>query len=154
MEHIKFYILTLLALSGCSLFQPTENVRFKNPIFYQRMEDGSTHPHFDFLLTPTTETSLRRGEKEPIYTLPCELLENTENRIIQKCKYDDGDMYTRYTVATDEFPNECSVIRESSSEPDFHHKGTIGYGFSKDLLPNHDCGPTKDWDYRKRQWLN
>lgn len=152
----KLFLLCVFVLTSCSLFQAKEEIKFKNPIFYQRMEDGSTHPHFDFLLTSTTEMSLQRGENEPVFTLPCELLENTENRIIQRCKYDDGDMYTRYTVATDTVLNDttCWVIRESSTESDFRHKGVIGYGFSKELLPNHDCGPTKDWDDRTRQWLN
>ena len=165
MEHIKFYILTLLALSGCSLFQPTENVRFKNPIFYQKLETGSFSQPFDSQLTPTQEQVFFKGELS--HTYPCELLENTGNHIIQKCHIHDKhnkitpeyDVYTRYTVVTyvDELDYEfCKILAEISFEGnDFSHiRAYEGYSIRKDLLPNHDCGPTKTWDYRKRRFLD
>ena len=51
----KLFLLCVLFLTACSLFQPKEEVWFKNPIFYQKLETGSFSQPFDSQLTPTQE---------------------------------------------------------------------------------------------------
>ena len=159
MEHIKFYILTLLALSACSLFQPKEEVKFKNPIFYQRMSNGSMRQPFDVMLTPTTEQTFLRGESQVLSTDTCELLKNTENRILTKCCNEQKKCrYAQFTVASmkDESDSEYCIIIEQwdFDSPTFEFCTVAGYHIKRELLPNHDCGPTKVWDYLSCQWID
>ena len=153
MEHIKFYILTLLALSACSLFQPKEEVKFKNPIFYQRMESASTSRPYDIIITPTTKQIFYNEKADLVYTDPCELLENSETRVLMKCCDNNNCTYLRYTSAGETHWGNCNVIEEESFQnPDFEFCNAQGFFIDKKLLPNHECGPAKTWNYRACKW--
>ena len=152
----KFLIVLCTLLTACSLIQPKEEVKFKNPIFYQRMAVGGGQPH-DELITPTSHTNIfdDKNTRPTVQTYPCELLENKETYIVLRCCYQkDQCHYSRYTsVQWDDYPfsseGNCFVTVEETEELPFRKKRPAYQTFEKKDLPNHDCGPVKQLNYKK-----
>ena len=151
----NFVIVLYTLLTACSLFQPKEEVKFKNPIFYQRMESASISRPYDIAITPTTKRIFYNEKAELVYTEPCELLENSETRVLMKCCDENNCTYLRYTSAGETRLGTCNVIEEESFQnPNFEFCNAQGFFIDKKLLPNHECGPAKDWNYRTCKWDN
>ena len=149
----KFLIVLCTLLTACSLVQPKEEVKFKNPIFYQRMESASTSRPYDIIITPTTKQIFYNEKADLVYTDPYELLENSETRVLMKCCDNNNCTYLRYTSAGETHWGNCNVIEEESFQnPDFEFCNAQGFFIDKKLLPNRKCGPAKVWNYRACKW--
>ena len=149
----KFLIVLCTLLTACSLLQAKEEIKFKNPIFYQRMSVGGGQPH-DELITPTSHTNIF-DDKNTKQTYPCELLENEETYIVLRCCYQENQCnYSRYTsVQWEDYPfsteGNCFITIEETDELPFRKKRPSYQTFEKKNLPNHDCGPVKKLNYKK-----
>ncbi len=157
----KGLIVLCTLLTACSLVQPKEEVRFKNPIFYQRMPVGGGQPHDEFV-TPNSITTVyndANGKVKLLYpakqTYPCELLENEETYIVLRCCYQkDQCNYSRYTsVQWEDYPfsseENCFITIEETDELPFSKKRPSYQTFEKKDLPSHNCGPVKKLNYKK-----
>ena len=158
--------LSLIFLTACSLFQPKEEIKFKNPIFYLKHHVGGGQAHDEFV-TPTSITTVYDTENEKVKLLypakqmdSCKLLENDATHIMLRCcrqKYQC--YYSRFTAikyVDEENPEYCHVLNQISyNKPTFEHSDILNIdSINKNLLPDHNCGPTKMWDYRKRRFLD
>ena len=151
----------MIFLTACSLVQSKEEVKFKNPIFYQRMPVGGGQPHDEFI-TPTSHTDIfddENGKTKLLYpaiqTYPCELLENEETYIVLKCCYQsDKCDYVRYTsIQWEEYPfsseASCFITAETTDKLPFHQKRPAYWTIDKKSVPNHDCGPVQKLNYKR-----
>lgn len=108
MKKVVFACLVCLAIA-CTKANAQKEVKFKNPIFYNKMipERGGA----DLLLTPTWAKydMLEDGIAEG----PCELLANEESYIIITCTihYPNGD--TRIYKNKYELLYDCSTIENT-----------------------------------------
>ena len=156
----KGWIVLCTLLAACSLVQPKEEVRFKNPIFYQRMPVGGGQPHDEFV-TPNSITTVyndENGKVKLLYpakqTYPCELLENEETYIVLRCCYQKTCDYSRYTSIQwdeDSFSNEqeCLIMLEETEKLPFPQKVPKVWAVDKKDLPSHNCGPVKKLNYKR-----
>ena len=162
----KFLIVLCTLLTACSLFQPKEEIKFKNPIFYLKHHIGGGQAH-DELVTPNSITTVYNDENGKVKLLypakqtdSCELLENEETHIMLKCCQQKNQCYysqfTAIKYMDEENPEYCYVLMQISlKKPTFEHSDILNIDvIDKKLLPNHECGPTKRWDYRKRRFLD
>ena len=162
----KLCLLCTFLLTACSLVQPKEEVKFKNPIFYLKHHVGGGQAH-DELVTPTSITTVyddENGKVKLLYPAKqtdfCKLLENEETHIMLRCcQRKDQCYYSRFTAikyVDEKNPEYCHVLNQISyNKLTFEHSDILNIdSIDKKLLPNHDCGPTKTWDYRKRRFLD
>ena len=83
MKKIFLFIL-IGVLGGCQLISPQEE-KFKNPLFYKKMENLSSHYFWDIKLTPTTMTSYLR-RTDTVLVQKCELTDNTQKYVTLVCE--------------------------------------------------------------------
>lgn len=78
----KLILIAVLFITSCAA--PLDKTKFKNPIFYQKLEAYSKVSH-NTQLTPTSLIDLDFPEANP--DEPCELLEDNVSNILMECSY-------------------------------------------------------------------